>query len=583
MIKEAPPATVPLPVSIALDRMQISGVLQNPEEALRHVKVEREILEDFRPISESLEWRLSDLYWRTAGVLPFATNEVPFVITNSGRLSESAAAVLFANCLDAPPGQKLVVLELGAGSGLFARYFLDAFRAICSQEGRDFYDRLLYVVSDRSSRTVEQWNERGLFADHSGHVLPGVCDALRPREFRAAASDGAELQGARAVLCNYMLDVLPSTIVRMGANGYEELRVRTCLTNNRDLVSEYTRLSTEEMRARAASVETDDQSELMPLVSLFELETAFLPVESHPPEYASEVLGHHDGAEPVLLNRGALQCLEECTGLLDSYGFVLINDYGPATPEQAKRHMTAQRFGATTALGVNFPVLDRYLAQKQLNVAKARGDDDRPLHARLLTRRELPRTRDAFENRFGEEARAFFESPLEQARQHVAADRKNEALESYRVALTRSPRDWQVVGEIAEFVGLRLRDFASGLELARAAVMLNPWYSTWLWNTLGDCLFCLGRVEDSHEAYLQAQRIDHADVRTNLNLSYTYSRFGAHEASLEAIALGLAKDVRGQFRDSLLLKQQQVLAAISCRWTAEQERLGRRSLSSPLR
>jgi hypothetical protein len=50
---------------------------------------------------------------------------VPFVVNNNGRLSETAAALLFENCLEpGPPDGRIAVLEPAAGTGLFARYFL---------------------------------------------------------------------------------------------------------------------------------------------------------------------------------------------------------------------------------------------------------------------------------------------------------------------------------------------------------------------------------------------------------------------------------------------------------------------------
>ena len=42
------------------------------------------------------------------------------------------------------------MLELGIGVGLFARFFLDAFKEKCAQEGKDYYHRLTYVAGDRS-------------------------------------------------------------------------------------------------------------------------------------------------------------------------------------------------------------------------------------------------------------------------------------------------------------------------------------------------------------------------------------------------------------------------------------------------
>jgi Flp pilus assembly protein TadD len=98
-----------------------------------------------------------------------------------------------------------------------------------------------------------------------------------------------------------------------------------------------------------------------------------------------------------------------------------------------------------------------------------------------------------------------------------------------------------------------------------------------LWNVLGDCLFYRERLTDAHEAFLQAQRIDPDDPRTNLNLAYTLSARGDQPGALAAIARGLAHDGRGLYRPRLLEKQAQVLALISDRTSAEQARLVRRA------
>ena len=67
------------------------------DDTLAGVRVPSRVVEEFRPVSESLEWRLAGVHWRRAGVLAFAENEVPFVVNNSGRLSEAAARLLLAS------------------------------------------------------------------------------------------------------------------------------------------------------------------------------------------------------------------------------------------------------------------------------------------------------------------------------------------------------------------------------------------------------------------------------------------------------------------------------------------------------
>src|SRR5205823_5585276 len=77
-------------------RMRWAGkTLGVPTRILETVRVPERVIEDFRPLHLALEWRIAELYWQRRGILPFAQNEVPFVINNTGRLSECAAQVLW--------------------------------------------------------------------------------------------------------------------------------------------------------------------------------------------------------------------------------------------------------------------------------------------------------------------------------------------------------------------------------------------------------------------------------------------------------------------------------------------------------
>lgn len=80
------------------------------------------------------------------------------------------------------PPQKdgISVLEVGAGAGLFAPYFLDEFQRLCLSAARDFYQRLTYVITDRSPATVEFWTANGVFAQHPDRVRMQVADAMQP-------------------------------------------------------------------------------------------------------------------------------------------------------------------------------------------------------------------------------------------------------------------------------------------------------------------------------------------------------------------------------------------------------------------
>jgi len=559
-------------------RLHLQGSAADARQVIGDVTVRSAVIEEFRPIADSLEWKLGELYWNREGVAPFVRNEVPYVVNNDGLASENAAVLLFATCRDASHlPSRIAVLELGGGLGLFARLFLESFARLCRQEGADYYDRLVYVASDGSRRTVERWREAGLFTGHEAHVVLGVCDGTRPSRIEPLAGATPIPETWQAVICNYVLDVLPAAVVRRSATGYEQLCVRTWLIDDPTLVTQYTAAAPPEIQALATSDDPDKRRGLIPLMTVLDLESAFMPVAAPGVPYAEESLALMPDRQCFVLNHVAVATLEALRDLLAPDGFILVNDYGPVQPEQVAAQSIPQRFGPTTAIGLNFPLLAALLSQRGFHIAAPSGDEERAIHARLLSRRELPGAHKAFEDRFGSEAWSYLEAPIKEARASAAAGRRQEALEKYQTALSRQPRNWQIIGEAAEFVGLQLREFEAGTELARTALEFNPCYSSWLWNVLGDCLYCLQRVGDAHEAYLHAERIDATDPRTLLNLAYTYHHLGRLETALDAVARGLSHDAPGQYRERLLERQQQILVALSARLHGEQDRLLRRA------
>lgn len=565
----------PLPLDQALARMHLDGPQASLASVLNGVTTHRAVLQDFRTLDACLEAELSNVHWQTAGVSLFAENDVPYAINNTSQLSDRASEVLFRNCQEFEPAGRIHLLELGAGTGLFARYLLDAFRQRCEQAGRDYYQRLSFHVTDGSSTTVQQWQERAVFAEHAEHVVLAVCDALQPDSCTPPGAASRPLPAPRAVFCNYILDSLAYTVVRRGPGGPEELQVRTRITEDEARLQRYTRLKADALRELARSPDAAQRARLAPLVPCFEYETSFRPVERalHGLDAALTIGA---GQDRVLLNQGALLALDRLVARLEDHGFVMVNDYGPVEADQFAVQAVPQRFGRTIALGLNFPLLQHHLAAGGCQVARPEDDDRRSIHTRLVSRNRLPRTVEAFNTQFGP-GEAEFEQLTEAARRHLEAGRQDEAMDCYKRAMARHPRDWRLLGEVAEFLIRSLGNFDAGLATARAAVAINPWYSAWLWNVVGDALYATNAFEEAHEAYLQGQRIDPRDVRTHLNLAYTFAGFGEHRAALDALACGLAHDTTGLFRERLLQKQQEVLLLIGARAESESDWLNRRA------
>jgi tetratricopeptide (TPR) repeat protein len=189
----------------------------------------------------------------------------------------------------------------------------------------------------------------------------------------------------------------------------------------------------------------------------------------------------------------------------------------------------------------------------------------------------MPATERAFHQAFDWEVQQVVNGPQEAARQHIEGGRFEQAREAYEKSLSARPRDWALLGEIAEFLIRHVADYESGRKIAEAALAVNPWYSVWLWNVLGDAVYALERYAEAHEIYLKAEIMEPNDVRTALNLSYSYWELGRPDRALELVARGLAHDGAGLYRDRLLEKQQQILAGVAATHRSNQEWLARRA------
>jgi hypothetical protein len=80
--------------------------------------------------------------------------------------------------------EELHVLELGVGNGNQARVWLDQFRRLDAEMGREYYRRLHYLMGDYSPHVLNL--ARKAVAQHGEKVSSLVLDAMRPTETLAA-------------------------------------------------------------------------------------------------------------------------------------------------------------------------------------------------------------------------------------------------------------------------------------------------------------------------------------------------------------------------------------------------------------
>jgi len=549
------------------------------EAVLAKAQSGRAVIQDFVPLADSLEWNLGQQYLRERGNKAFLSDArpVPFVINNDGTLSRNAAQVFFASCLAADKAGTLeadiYVLELGIGVGLFARYFLDAFRDLCVEHDKDYYGRLCYIAGDHSKQMLLDAARHGVFANHPGHYLLREVDALDPAKYLRAdlGLGGEQPRSVRAVFLNYVIDCLPPAVLEVDGDTVKQLCVRTCIARNIKL-EKHTDLTLAMLVERAKSAAQADgtrsvpataRQELLEVYGLFaseydyrEVDPTKLPHGEFAVEYARK------SVKRVLHNYGAIQSLERLLGLLHAEGFILINDYGQ-TKKSDVQDFEHQRFSLTTAMGLNFPLLRAFFEKSGTYRWVEPLEETESIHARLLGRQPAMETIVGFVECFGKAERDRIEEPLKKARECQKVGRFELAADLYRKAVQLQPSNWMLLCEVAHFLIYALRDIKAGLDMVKVGLRINPTCSSELWTALANGLHEFGRYEEAEQAYLRALQLNAKDRRAKEGLAGVLAQKGDYGGALKMIAEAFVLANPGENFDELLRKQNQILVKLA--------------------
>ncbi|TDC10073.1 hypothetical protein E1267_05485 [Nonomuraea longispora] len=226
------PAIVPLGVrddaiEIAVDVRRSAGMsLEEVTAALRRQRERVRVpLEDWGPGSGSCVWEFNARYWKDLGLWEKSTGrgyEQALPGGESDAHNHDAARDVIRDLFevwdaladgDALP-EELYVVELGVGNGGQAKVFLDEFRALDAEHGRDYYRRLHYMMCDYSQHVLDLAREA--VGEHRARISSFVLDATAP-----CTSLGFLKYKVFLVYVSNVYDNLPTDeVVQLGGRTY---------------------------------------------------------------------------------------------------------------------------------------------------------------------------------------------------------------------------------------------------------------------------------------------------------------------------------------------------------------------------
>lgn len=562
------------------------------------------LLQDWTPLGQCLDVRLSRAWWAWHGADMFTEHRVPTLAHDSGALSQRSARVLFAWCQEQEAAGTLpasiTLVEAGMGTGLHLRYLLDAFRDRCQAAANDWYDRLLAYGTDVNVTTVRRSVERGLYAGHAGHVRLGFMDVQQPGLFTELGTGVAvDLRGGIDVLIgNYVLDMMPVDVLRRqrdasGGTTWEAVLVRTWLRHP-ELLSAHTDLTAEQLVELAQQGDAPADEQLAAAYALMQVELRAWPVDltnnTDLPQLAREADAQEQAlcpdpaqrAEHPLLRDGtvvnhaaaALRAVLRAVASLSPNGYAQFRDIGITSAEDAAVARSYHRYGPIGAAGVNLLQIDRFvangLAPDGVAAYAPTHDGARNHGTRLLARSALPLTVAEFQIAFDGDDLMRAAVLVEQARQEPQLP---VAMEKLRQAVLLEPTNWFLLQQSARKALDDARQPDLALALAHKGLELNPEYSAELWLVYGDALYAKNERRAALQAYTNGLEVSPRHAHLHWSAAWVDLELARFSSAFRHLGEALASDQGGRLRPEILRLLDACLRGEALASRAEQERL----------
>ena len=499
-------------------------------------------VEGFQPVWNSAALRIARAAWLNSGLEVFLRLDVPYGATSSGRLSADAVQLLLKSA-DKRGDQPYRFLEIGAGSGLFAKLFLDALK----DQAPEIYATCTYVVTDGNQTMLDSQAAHDMFADHKARVETMVFDASGnwPDSF-ATGFDG--------VFGSYILDSLPAEILMLGPNGTRRMMMRCMLDDAESAAALRADLATPGIAHLAAHIALRKRLNIQTRHENIDL-------TSLPMAHAIGPVPQDDDT-PMMHCHGALECIENIIAHLRPAGLALLSDYGTTAPRDPSDTIEFQSFGASAAHAVNFHQLDSYFASHPKAAYLKPATEEGYLYSRVLFNGPQADLLEEVDLLFGEVRQRALRLPIEAARDMLRANAFQAARRLYTKAMQLQPRNWALAEEIATHLLLPAENFDDALALVDFALTLNP-LAPALHRIRAEALMQLGQQKPAQAALATCLKFGGDTPEARILQATLAEKSGDFAGALLAIAHGLAGDKEGERREELIARQDQILLAIS--------------------
>lgn len=170
------------------------------------------LIQDWTDYNKSL--LCSQDYYKNNGLEIYQSNHpypIPNLITNSYAHAASLFDILEANLAYYPQHQKITILDIGSGQGLFAKQLLIRARET------GLLERIKVIISDISLKALKEIAESKTLEEFKGHYQLMELDAFNPPK---------SLKNISMITMNYVYDALEMQPLRYQNSKFEKMQVK---------------------------------------------------------------------------------------------------------------------------------------------------------------------------------------------------------------------------------------------------------------------------------------------------------------------------------------------------------------------
>ncbi|NQY79698.1 MAG: SAM-dependent methyltransferase [Candidatus Caenarcaniphilales bacterium] len=339
------------------------------------LNIDNEQSSDFKRYDKSELWSIHETYFKNIGLKAWSSGALPFTGVTSYTETQKKVILLVENLRLAgfeDNTETIKILEIGAGSGAFAKNFLHAFENTCNSLNLNFYRRLEYYLTDYAETTLDEIKNKNKLSEFS-NIKFFTLDILDDPN-NSSLKD--HIGSFHCICSTYLLDQLPNRVIAKSKDQYYEKYIKINIPDELKNASDDLKKKVLKKNKWIKKIKKEFNFKEIDLES--ELPQAHI-------EPLKDCFREKQDSSTVIYSYGALKALENSIRFLHIHGLIIYSDFNAASRPKIDIYEPCY-YGNSVAQPVNFTFLYNCFHKHQKIILFE--DPIKPLHTMILCHKD---------------------------------------------------------------------------------------------------------------------------------------------------------------------------------------------------